>query len=211
MTLPPGFYGIADADASDDVLGFARALLAAGVPTIQLRMKHRPASAIRAALRTLLADSAKVDAVIILNDHPDIAAEFPGVGVHLGQGDADPMAARALLPDRLIGWSTHTLSQVTQAGSLPVDYIGFGPVFSAATKHLNAQDYRLEAVARGVPALRAAVEASAVPVVAIGGIDRGSRAAVLAAGPHAVVAIGAISRSSDPGREAADWVDACRP
>ncbi len=208
--LPGGFYGIADADASPDVVAFGRALLAAGVRVVQLRMKHRAEALIRPALETLSTDSAKVGAVLILNDHPRLAAEFPNVGVHLGQDDMDPAEARALLPDRVLGWSTHDLDQVRRAADLPIDYVGFGPVFSAAGKHLHDDDDRSPDPATGVAGLREAVAASTVPVVAIGGIDAANRAEVWRARPHAVVAIGALARASDPRTEAAAWVSACR-
>jgi len=208
--LPGGFYGIADADAAPDVLAFGRALLRGGVRVLQLRMKHRAPDVIRPVLETLRIDSAKVGAVLILNDHPHLAAEFPEVGVHLGQHDVDPREARDLLPGRLIGWSTHDLEQIRRAGSLPVDYVGYGPIFSAATKHLHRADRRTEDPACGVEGLRAAVAASVRPVVAIGGIDAASRADVWGANPHGVVAIGAVAGAPDPCVAAADWVSACR-
>jgi thiamine-phosphate pyrophosphorylase len=212
-TLPAGYYAIADADAAGEagVLHLARALFDAGVATLQLRMKSRSRREIRRTLGTLVADSAKVATVLVLNDHPEIAAEFEGVGVHLGQTDADPVSVRRLLGSgRLIGWSTHDLDQVRRAGSLPVDYIGFGPVFSSRGKHLHPDDARAPQAARGVDLLREAVRASRVPVVAIGGIDRTTLPGVLAVGVHAVVAIRPVASAPDPSVEAHFWVQACR-
>ena len=211
MILPAGFYGIADSDAAPDVLRLARRLLRGGAPTLQLRMKHRPRGEIRRALAILVRESAKVGAVLVLNDHVDLAAEFPGVGLHLGQDDIDPREARKRLgPERLIGWSTHDLLQIRTAEAMSVDYVGFGPVFSAAGKHLHPADTRTEAAARGVVGLAAAVTASRIPVVAIGGIGRDQLPSVLSTGVHAVAAIGAPARAADPEAEAAHWVAACR-
>jgi thiamine-phosphate diphosphorylase len=54
-------------------------------------------------------------------------------GVHLGQDDLDPVAARRLLGERfIIGYSTHTVAQAIEAARLPVDYIALGPIFDTA-------------------------------------------------------------------------------
>ena len=213
MKRVQGFYGIADADAAPDgdVVRLAGTLLQAGVATLQLRMKGRSDEEIRRTLRTLVPDSAKVRTVLVLNDHPALAAEFPGVGVHLGQADMPPADARALLgPERLLGWSTHTTDHLRCATDLPVDYVGFGPIYSAAGKHLHPDDRRAPDAAQGTAGLSEAVRVSPVPVVAIGGIDRTNLADVLATDTHAVAVIGAIAQARDPLAEARFWVNACR-
>ena len=62
------------------------------------------------ALRQLCWDHG---ALFIVNDRVDLALSVEADGVHLGQGDLPPLAARRLLgPGRLIGRSTHCLEHL---------------------------------------------------------------------------------------------------
>ena len=105
--------------------------------------------------------------LVLVNDRVDVARALQGEGcdgVHLGQDDAPPAGARALLGEgALIGLSTPDPRQVVLAGEEPVDYLGVGPVFATATK----------GYARGLGPERAWIADSAthLPVFPIGGID----------------------------------------
>ncbi len=110
------------------------------------------------------------DALVIVNDHPQVALDAGAHGVHLGQSDMDVCAARDLLgPDAIVGLSTHDLAQVLQSSQ--ADYIGYGPIFATSSKvdALNP---------RGVRSLQEAVLATPCPVYAIGGIDASNLANV---------------------------------
>jgi thiamine-phosphate pyrophosphorylase len=132
----------------------------------------------------VLAVAREGDALVLVNDRVDVARTLLAAGcdgVHLGQDDTPPRAARELLgDDALIGLSTHDARQVVLAGEEPVDYLGFGPVFATPTKG--------RARGLGPEAAWVAAEASGVPVFAIGGVaaanagqlDRVGRAAVSA-------------------------------
>lgn len=209
MSAVRGLYGIADVSGAPGrtEAEVARALLGAGATVLQLRMKHAPRDRVRAVLAELVPLARAADCRLLLNDDPELAATFPGVGVHLGQDDADPAEARALLGDDvLIGWSTHALAHVARAADLPVDYVGFGPVFSAAGKHLAAGDERVPMGAVGLDALASAVATATVPVVAIGGIDRGNIASVMQTGAAAAAVISAVAKADDPERAARELV-----
>ena len=79
--------------------------------------------------------------LVLVNDRVDVARSLMqhGLdGVHLGQHDTPWQVARDLLgPDPLIGLSTHDYDQVRQASAASVDYLGFGPIFTTATKGLK--------------------------------------------------------------------------
>src|SRR5687767_13148005 len=106
-----------------------------GVQLIQFRDKtlspldfHREAAE---ALRV----ARKVGVKLIVNDRVDIALAIGADGVHLGQEDLPPQAARQLLgSEAIIGLSTHNLEQARLAATQPVDYIAIGPIFSTSTK-----------------------------------------------------------------------------
>ena len=156
-----GLYGMADASAGDPV-ALGAWLIDRGVCVVQLRAKRAPRREVVEMARALVTHAAGTVTRVLVNDDPVAAARAGAHGVHLGQDDGDVGAARALLgPDAWIGRSTHDLDQVRAASG--VDYLGFGPVFETHTK-AGAGD------ARGTAGLAEAVAATALPVVAIGGI-----------------------------------------
>ncbi len=193
-----GLYGIVDTSAAPDRthVEVAEAFVAGGARTLQLRMKGASDEAFAATLRDVLAVAG--DALVIANDRLEVAAAFDGVGLHLGQEDLDPREARARLgPDRVIGWSTHTVPQVRAAAAMSVDYVGFGPVFSAAGKHRFSGDRRAPMRSVGLDGLRAACEAAELPLVAIGGIKEVDVPELLRAGVDSVAVISAVAAAED--------------
>ena len=208
-----GLYGIVDRSASPDRSWdeIAAAFLDGGARVVQLRMKGEPDAEVLEVAARLLPRCVAAGARLIIDDRVDIARSLPGVGVHLGQDDLDPTAARRILGSGpLIGWSTHTLAQVDAAAALPVDYLGFGPVWSAATKHLSAGDSRSADPAVGVAGLAAAILRSTLPVVAIGGISGDNLAAVAATGVPAFAVITAVTRAADMAAAARSLSEAFR-
>ncbi len=133
---------------------------------------------------------------VIINDRVDIALALKADGVHLGQDDLPPEAARHLLgPEAIIGFSTHTPAQARYATELPVDYIAVGPIFSTLTKGTAEP-------AVGVETLSLIQEIiGEIPLVAIGGITLENSKAVLAAGASAVAVIADLWSSSRPAVE----------
>ncbi len=130
--------------------------------------------------------------LVFVDDRVDVALallEEGLAGVHLGEADLDPEAARALLGERpLIGLSTHGLAAIAAASERPVDYLGFGPVHATGTKGYG----------RGLGAEMAwiAAEASTLPVFAIGGIDVANAGELATVGRIAVGS--AILSAKDP-------------
>ena len=186
-------YPIADAAGGRDVVTLAEAILAGGATLLQLRAKEVPTADLVALARAIKARTDAAGARLIVNDRADVARLVHAVGVHLGQDDLPPAAARAILgPGAVIGCSTHNLDQV--AGALrdgAIDYLAFGPIYPTASK-------RVADPAQGLAALRDARARCALPLVAIGGIDASTVADVLAAGADAVAVIGAVAGAADP-------------
>lgn len=150
------------------------------------------------ALREL---TARHGALFIVNDRIDLALGVEADGVHLGQGDLPPALARRLLgPERLIGRSTHSLSQLQQAIADGCDYVGVGPVHATPTKP-GREPVGLEYV-------RQAASASPIPFFAIGGLERANLAAVCAAGATRVAVVRAITEAADPRQAATELLAA---
>jgi thiamine-phosphate pyrophosphorylase len=185
-------------DRGDEVetVRIVEAALEGGANVIQLRKKTMPKGeqyTIALALRRL---TLLHDALLIINDHADIAIAADADGVHLGQDDLPPSAVRALpgFPGRLIGRSTHSLEQAKAAMDEGADYIAVGPVHPTPTK-------------AGRPAVGPSLvtEVAGIadrPFVAVGGIDHDNAAAVVAAGAGAIAVVRAVYDAVDPAEAA---------
>jgi thiamine-phosphate pyrophosphorylase len=159
-----------------------------GATLIQLREKH---SSTPQFYEAAVAAAQQSGAQLIVNDRVDIAMAIGAHGVHLGQDDLPPEAARKLLGnDAIIGYSTHNLEQAQQALTLPIDYIAIGPIFETATKSDTSP-------ALGLASLQAVRKAIGnFPLVAIGGISLANAREVIEAGADSVALISALL--SDP-------------
>lgn len=167
-----------------------RLLRLGGATLIQLREKQMPALEF---YQQAIAAVNESDARLIINDRVDVAQAAGAHGVHLGQDDMPPDAARRLLGDQaIIGYSTHSVAQAQLALSLPVDYIAIGPIFETASKTDTAATLGLE----GLQAVRRAI--GNVQLVAIGGISHANARQVIEAGADSVAVISTLL--SDPER-----------
>jgi thiamine-phosphate pyrophosphorylase len=190
--LPSRLYAIADPDAAGcDVVDLFRQMLAGGARVVQLRWKGAAAGPLLAAAIECRRLCRRHDAWLVVNDRADVALACDADGVHLGQSDLPLPAARRLLgPDRWIGVSTHDVGQARRAAEGGADYVGFGPIFSTATKETGYAP-------RGLDALRAARRAVDVPIVAIGGATPDNARSMLEAGADAVAMITALTTGPD--------------
>jgi thiamine-phosphate pyrophosphorylase len=215
MTLPP-IYPIIDIacfaaqpDPVSAVVRYAEELIAAGATLIQLRDKSQPEqlrrflSCARELRRVTWGAGTTPRAMLIINDRVDLCLAADADGVHLGQDDLSPAAARRIFNQikdgktRIIGFSTHNLDQLREADALPVDYIAIGPVFATGSKANPDPVVGLEGV-------RLARQATRKPLVAIGGITRQNCLQVQGAGADAVALISDFLES--PGKAVADFL-----
>lgn len=167
MLFTQGLYAITDRPLSPlPVFECAEAILKAGIKTLQYREKSLSFEEKVDEARVLKALCHQYGATFIINDSIELAQAVKADGIHLGQDDMNPLQARLILgDDAIIGWSTHSPDQVLAANNLPLDYIGFGPVFATSTKQCADSPRGLEMLAEILPI-------SKHPVVAIGGINR---------------------------------------
>ena len=190
--LPSRLYAIADADQTggrplDRVV---EAMLAGGVSVLQLRVKDRPAGEFLRIALTVRERTARAGCLFIVNDRLDIALAADADGVHLGQEDLPLEAARPLMGDKLIGVSTHSLSQAEQAEQGGADYIGFGPVFDTRTKQTGYSS-------RGLSMLESVSRRVRIPIVAIGGVTADNAPQTWSRGADAAAMIGYLTRGRD--------------
>ncbi len=168
-----------------------RVAAAAGVRLFQYRDKQATMKEAYAQALALRQAATAVGATLLINDRCDLALAVKADGVHLGQEDLPLADARQLLgPEKIIGLSTHNPEQVREAVALQPDYIGFGPIFSTATKADHDPVV-------GVEGLRAARAITSLPIFAIGGIAPQHVAELMAAGANGVAVISAILKAPD--------------
>jgi len=170
-----------------------------GASLVQLREKRVPAREFYEQAKEALAVALGCGVQLLINDRVDVALAVNAHGVHLGQDDMPPDAARKLLgPDAVIGYSTHNIDQAVAATKLPIDYLAIGPIFTTTTKPDTAPVLGLD----GLRAVRRAI--GTFPLVAIGGITSANAANVIASGADSVAVISVLlsnsSRISDATR-----------
>ncbi|MCH2462214.1 MAG: thiamine phosphate synthase [Gemmatimonadetes bacterium] len=197
---------------TDEVLARPRALsdvvreaLAAGAPTIQLRLKSASARELLEAAQTLMPIVRSAGALFIVNDRLDVALAAGADGVHLGPDDlpvkdvrrvtgaraVDADARSGVADTFIVGYSTDTTDEAARAEAEGADYLGVGAVYATANKS-DAGDVI------GLEGLRRVVKAVSIPVVAIGGITPERAPAVAKTGACGSATIGAVMSAAEP-------------
>jgi len=181
-------YLVCDAREPD----WLRAALRGGVDIVQLRDKTLGDDALVAAARAFRAAADEAGALFVLNDRPDLVAACDADGVHVGQDDDTPAAARAAVgPERIVGRSTHAPAQADAAAADPdVDYLAVGPVHATPTKPGRP--------AAGLEYVEYAARTVTKPWFAIGGLDASTVGAAIERGARRIVVVRAITEATDP-------------
>ncbi|MGH9369813.1 MAG: thiamine phosphate synthase [Thermoanaerobaculia bacterium] len=185
-SLLPPLYAITDRAVSGvaSVSQIAARLFAVGVRCLQVREKSMPDGQLLASVEQVRELALPAGAAVLVNDRVDVA-KVAGVGVHLGEEDLPAGETRRLLPEALIGVSTHDLEAARRAfADRACDYVAFGPVFASATKSVRPP--------RGLAELGRVAAIRGKPLVAIGGITAETLDAVFDAGADAVAMVGGL-------------------
>ena len=163
-----GLYVIIDPEVTGgrDPLDIARAAINGGARMLQLRDKLRDKGEqlpLGMALRDLCAAN---NALLIINDHADLAAALgpDHVGLHVGQTDLPVAEARKVLaPGQVLGRSNREIDLIVESQQMGADHVAFGAMYTTTTKQVTRAP-------QGPERLKQAREAAQVPLVAIGGI-----------------------------------------
>src|SRR2546422_7255988 len=150
------------ASAGRDLEVILDATLAGGCRMIQLREKAWPSGRLLPLAERMRDRCRRAGATFIVNDRVDLALAVGADGVHLGQDDLPPRAARPLLrPGMVLGRSTHSLAQAREARDDGAGYIAVGSMFPSSTK----PDFQLV----GPELVRTIRPETALPIIGIGG------------------------------------------
>jgi len=174
-----------------------REAIGGGISVLQYRNKERNTAAKASLGRELQRICSAAGVTFIVNDDMHLARELDADGVHLGQEDGDPVAARQLLgPRKLIGVSTHNLEEAQRAEAAGADYLGFGAMYPSGSK-----DVQFLAGPESLTEIRPAI---GIPIVAIGGIDRDNAGRVIDGGADAIAVISGVLGHKEPALAAAE-------
>lgn len=159
--------------------------LAAGIKIIQYREKNQPEDKILKTAEKLRILTKKYNALLIINDHPEIAEKIGADGVHIGQDDTPIEEARKIFKGKIIGVSAKTIEQSIAAEKDGATYIGLGPIYDTSTKGDAG-------IGTGLALLKVVKASTTIPIVAIGGINKTNARAVLEAGADSIAVVSAM-------------------
>jgi len=186
------------------VLDVAAEFFAAGATFVQLRAKRRSSAWLLETAEQLVVMGTSIEARVIVNDRADVARLAGAAGVHVGQDDLAPADARRLVgADRIVGVSTHSISQLDEAMQQPIDYVAVGPVFGTASKDTGYDAVGLTLV----EAAAARARPRGLGVVAIGGITLERAGDVIKAGATSVAIISDLLSTGDARARVRQYLD----
>jgi thiamine-phosphate pyrophosphorylase len=203
--MDPSLYVILDRTVARgrDLETVLEAVISGGCRMVQLREKEWASGRLLPLAEALRERCRRADVTFIVNDRVDLALAVDADGVHLGQDDLPPRAARPLLRRSMIlGRSTHSVAQARTAQTDGADYVAVGSMFPTTTK----SDFELvgpELVRLTRPHVR-------VPLIGIGGITVENVADVIGAGADGVAVISAVCAAPDPAAATRRFLDAIR-
>lgn len=178
----------------------------AGVDWVQLRVKNKSVEEIIAIAKQAKLICDKFEVKLIINDHPEIAKEVNAYGLHLGKEDMAVADARKIVGDKMIiGGTANTVEDIISHANNGADYIGLGPFRFTRTKAklspflgLNGYDQIITEIKRLKIDL---------PIIAIGGIERGDISAIIETGVYGVAVSSLIAFADDPNKEVSGIID----
>ncbi len=201
-----GLYVIIDPEVTGgrEPLTIAQAAVRGGAKMLQLRDKLRDKGEVLPLAQELQDLCEANDALLIVNDHVDVAAAVGSGGVHVGQTDLPVATARQILhPSQVLGRSNREIDLLIESQEMGADHVAFGAIYQTTTKPGGRGP-------QGPERLKEARAVTEVPLVAIGGITAANVAPVIEYGADAVCVTAAVGLAPNPEAAAAELVEAIR-
>lgn len=171
-----------------------------GCTMIQLREKELPSLEFYNQAVAVKQVTERYHIPLIINDRIDIAMAVQAAGVHIGQHDLPAATVRKVIGENmLLGVSASSIAEAIQAQQDGADYLGVGAMFPTGTK-TDAESVSMEELQK----IRTAVS---LPIVAIGGINKGNAGRFKPMGIDGLAVVSAIIAQSDIKAAAAELKD----
>ena len=197
MTLPRFYPIFAD-------VAWLRRMLPLGVNLVQMRLKDQPEDALRTQLTEARDLCAAHGAVLVVNDHWQLAIELDCDWVHLGQEDLDEADVAAIRAAGLkLGVSTHDKAELARALALQPDYVALGPIYPTILKKMKWHQQGIEKLSVWKELV------GDIPLVAIGGMSTERAGGAFDAGADVVSAVTDITLHDDPEGRVKAWLEVC--
>lgn len=171
--------------------------LRGGCKWIQLRMKKSSKDEIVSVAKELKIECEKYNAILIINDYPDIAIEVKADGVHLGKNDMSPIDARNFMGEEyIIGGTANCFEDIQRLVEANVDYIGLGPYRYTNTKENLSPILGLKGYNSIIKKCRD--NNLITPIVSIGGIKADDISELIKSGVDGIAISGDIINANNP-------------
>ncbi len=189
-----GFYPIVPTSQ------WVHTLAAAGVRTIQLRIKNPSGEQLENEIASAIELAKAYGCNLYINDYWELAIKHRAYGVHLGQEDLLTANVDTIWRAGLkLGISTHCYEEVSRTLAVQPSYIAIGPIYPTNTKQMAFAPQGKTGLARWRKILN-------YPLVAIGGITLNQASEILAAGADGIAVVRDITEHSDPAARSQQWL-----
>lgn len=164
---------------AEEFLRKLRTRLEMGLKLVQVREPGVPAAELASLAAEVVRMAHAAGARVLVNNDAELARKIGADGVHL---NARQVALASERPDlRLVGASAHSAGELRAAEQIGADFAVLGPV-RRTPSHPERNPI-------GWEGLRDAVRDTAIPVYALGGVDREDMRAAWACGAHGVAMV----------------------
>ena len=195
--LITGVYTIIDPEEGSNIFELTKKVIFGGVKIVQYRDKINTISQKITNAKKIKHICEKYNTLFIVNDSADLAKEVDSDGVHIGQNDDTVEYCKKILSnEKIIGTSNNNMEEIYQSIKANVDYLAIGKVFETST--MGKKDRNIV----GLELIANAKKITAIPVVAIGGINKNNANKVIKSGADSICVVSEIVKSSNPELEA---------
>jgi thiamine-phosphate pyrophosphorylase len=189
------FYLIVDSTA------WIERLVPLGVKLVQLRIKDRPESELRAEIRAAKATCTAHRCQLVVNDYWRIAIAEGCDFVHLGQEDlAEADVAEIKAAGLKLGVSSHDHAELKTALTAKPDYVALGPIYPTLLKKMKWAPQGLDRLREWKDLI------GGLPLVAIGGLTPERLEDVFLAGADSAAVVTDIVTAADPESRTREWI-----
>jgi len=193
MKFDSSMYFITDSSnySEEEFLIRVEKALIGGVTLLQLREKDKTTREYIELAKKVHELTKKYDVPLIIDDRVDVALAINAEGVHVGQSDMSVSMARKLMgDDKIIGATTKTVEQATEAYAQGADYLGVGAIYPTTTK--------VKTVLTPIETLKDICNSVPIPANAIGGLNKDNIDILKGISISGICVVSAIMKAENP-------------